>query len=84
MGLFSSIGNLVGKVLGIDDGADAARKQEELLRQQREAAKLQAANEVQNVVQFDEEPDPSFAGTDDTRRKKRSTGSYASGIGLNI
>lgn len=84
MGLFSSIGKLVGKVLGIDDGSDAARKQEAALRRQQEQAKLEAANEIENVTQFDEGTDPSFAVDPSKRRKKRSTGAYASGIGLNI
>lgn len=73
------------KLLGLDAGDDLAKQQERQLRQQQEAAKLQAANEVQQVTQFDETVDPSFAGADeDFRRKKRSAGSYASGLGLQI
>lgn len=85
MGLFSGITKAFKKVLGLDAGEDLAKQQEAMLRQQQEAAKLQAANEIQNVAQFDEDVDPSFAGaSQDNRRKKKSAGSYASGIGLNI
>ena len=80
MSLFSSIMKAVG--LGNDD---LAKQQEKQLKQQQENAKLTAANEVLAVTQFDETVDPSFAGADeDFRRKKSSTGAYASGIGLNI
>lgn len=83
MSLLPSIFKGVKKVLGLDAGDDLAKQQERLLRQQQEAAKLQAANEVQQVTQFDETVDPSFAGAnEDFRRKKKSAGSYASGIGL--
>lgn len=85
MSLLPSIFKGVKKVLGLDAGDDLAKQQERLLRQQQEAAKLQAANEVQQVTQFDETVDPSFAGAnEDFRRKKKSAGSYASGIGLQI
>lgn len=73
------------KLLGLDSGDDLAKQQERQLRQQQEAAKLEAANEVQQVTQFDETTDPSFAGAnEDFRRKKKSAGSYASGLGLQI
>lgn len=85
MGLFSGIMKTVKSVLGLDAGEDLAKQQEKQLRQQQEAAKLQAANEVQQVTQFDETVDPSFSGAnEDFRRKKKSAGSYASGIGLQI
>lgn len=85
MGLFSGIVKAVKGVLGLDAGDDLAKQQERQLRQQQEAAKLEAANEIKQVTQFDETVDPSFAGAnEDFRRKKRSTGAYASGIGLNI
>lgn len=83
--MFGIIGKIAKKVLGLDAGDDLAKQQERQLRQQQEAAKLEAANEIQQVTQFDETTDPSFAGADeDFRRKKRSAGSYASGIGLKI
>jgi hypothetical protein len=84
MSLLPSIFKGIKKALGLG-GDDLAKQQEKQLRQQQEAAKLQAANEVQQVTQFDETVDPSFAGAnEDFRRKKKSTGSYASGIGLQI
>lgn len=85
MSLLPSIFKGVKKVLGLDGGDDLAKQQEAMLRRQQEAAKLEAANEIQQVTQFDETVDPSFAGaSEDFRRKKRSAGSYASGIGLQI
>lgn len=85
MGLLSGITKMVKSALGLDAGEDLAKQQEKQLRQQQEAAKLEAANEIQQVAQFDETVDPSFAGAnEDFRRKKRSTGAYANGIGLNI
>lgn len=81
MGLFSGI----MKVLGLGGNDDLAKQQEKQLRAQQEAAKLQAANEVQQVTKFDEAVDPSFAGAnEDFRRKKKSTGAYASAVGLQI
>lgn len=64
---------------------DMAKQQEQQLLAQAEQAKLNAANEIGNVTQFDESPDVSFSGsTGDKRRKRRSAGAYASGIGLSI
>ncbi|QGH73776.1 hypothetical protein [Vibrio phage vB_VhaP_VH-5] len=83
MSLLGSIGKALSKVLGLDND-DAAKRQEEALRRQQEQAKLEAANEIENVTQFDEGTDPSFAVDPNKRRKKRSTGAYASGIGLQI
>lgn len=84
MSLLPSIFKAAKKALGLDT-EDLAKQQEKQLKQQQEAAKLQAANEVQQVTQFDETVDPSFSGADgDFRRKKASTGAYASGMGLNI
>lgn len=84
MGMFNIVGKLAKSILGLGND-DLAKQQEKQLRQQQEAAKLQAANEVQQVTQFDEAVDPSFSGAnEDFRRKKKSTGSYASGIGLQI
>lgn len=71
--------NLTGKTAR----KDLAAQQEEQLRLQGEQSKLNAANEIDNVTQFDESTDPSFVGTEG-RRKKRSAGAYASGIGLQI
>ena len=69
--------NLTGKTAA----KDMAAGQEAQLRQQSEHAKLNAANEVENVTQFSEGESIGL-GTDTQRRKKRSAGSYGSGIGL--
>ena len=99
MGLFSGIKKLVKKALkfasplvkplkglwdnlsGKTAAENMAKTQEAQLKAQAEAAKLQSANEVDNVVKFD----TGTADTDDlVRRKKANTGSFASGIGLQV
>lgn len=69
--------NLSGKTAA----ENMAKTQEAQLKAQAEAAKLQSANEVDNVVKFD-------TGTADSndliRRKKTNTGAFASGIGLQV
>lgn len=69
--------NLTGKTAA----KNMAQAQEAQLRQQSEQAKLDAANEVGNVTQFSDGESIGL-GTDTQRRKKRSAGSYGSGIGL--
>lgn len=69
--------NLTGKTAA----KNMAQAQEAQLRQQSEQAKLNAANEVENVTQFSDGESIGL-GTDTQRRKKRSAGSYGSGIGL--
>lgn len=69
--------NLTGKTAA----KNMAQAQEAQLRQQSEQAKLNAANEVGNVTQFSDGESIGL-GTDTQRRKKRSAGSYGSGIGL--
>lgn len=99
MGLFSGIKKLAKKVLGFVSpllkplkgvwnnltgktaAENMARTQEEQLRIQGEQAKLNAANEVDNVTKFEDTADPVLS---DTRRKKRPTGNFASGLGLQI
>lgn len=99
MGFFSGIKKLAKKALGLVSpllkplkGAwdnltgktaaeNMARTQEEQLRIQGEQAKLNAANEVDNVTKFEDTVDPVLS---DTRRKKRPTGNFASGLGLQI
>lgn len=99
MGLFSGIKKLVKKVLkftspllkplkgvwnnltGKTAAENMARTQEAQLRIQGEQAKLNAANEVDNVTKFEDTADPVLS---DTRRKKRPTGNFASGLGLQI
>ena len=99
MGLFKSIKKLAKKSLGFVSqvfkpikgvwdnltgktaAENMARAQEKQLRVQGEQAKLNAANEVDNVTKFEDTADPVLS---DTRRKKRPTGNYASGLGLQI
>ena len=99
MGLFKSIKKLAKKALGFVSrvfkpikGAwynitgktaaeNMARAQEEQLRVQGEQAKLNAANEVDNVAKFEDTSDPVLSAV---RRKKRPTGNFASGLGLQI
>lgn len=69
--------NITGKTAA----ENMARTQEEQLRIQGEQAKLNAANEVDNVTKFEDTADPLVS---DTRRKKRATGNFASGLGLQI
>lgn len=69
-------------MLGIGALKDMAAGQEESLRRQGEAAKLDSMNEVQNVTQFDDGGGEDFTG-DGSRRKKRQSGAFSSGIGLN-
>ena len=99
MGIFSGIKKLVKKALkftsplvkplkglwdnlsGKTAAENMAKTQEAQLKAQAEAAKLQSANEVDNVVKFD----TGTAESDDlVRRKKTNTGSFASGIGLQV
>lgn len=58
-----------------------AQSQEAQLKAQQEQAKLNAANERENVVQIEGQEVDS---TDPVRRKKRPTGAFASGIGLQL
>lgn len=69
--------NLTGKTAA----KDMAANQEAQLRQQSEAAKLNAANEMGNVTQFEDTSETGL-GDNENRRKKRSAGSFGSGIGL--
>lgn len=84
----TGVGSLIKPIKGIWDNLtgktaakDMAASQEAQLRQQSEAAKLNAANEVGNVTQFEDSAAIGL-GDDTQRRKKRSAGAYGSGIGL--
>lgn len=68
-------------MLGIGALKDMAAGQEETLRRQGEAAKLDTMNEVDNITQFDDTGGDDFTGGG-SRRKKRGSGAYSSGIGL--
>lgn len=74
--------NKLQDMVGIGALKDMAAGQEETLRRQGEAAKLDASNEVQNVAQFDETGTDFTSGG--TRRGKRKTGAFSGGIGLNF
>lgn len=76
----------IGSLFGVGAMKDMAAAQEAQLRQQTEAAKLDSMNEMGNVTQFsDNTAQVANVGDDDTnRRKKRSAGAFASGIGLQV
>lgn len=78
-GVYNSVKGVWDGLTGKTAAKDMAATQEAQLKQQAEAAKLQAANEVDNVTEFDDSTDPVL---DSTRRKKRPTGGFSSGIGL--
>lgn len=80
-GLASGVKGIWNNLTGKTAAENMARTQEEQLRIQGEQAKLNAANELENVTQFEDTVDPVLS---DTRRKKRPTGNFASGLGLQI
>ena len=75
--LKSAWDNITGKTAA----ENMARTQEEQLRVQGEQAKLNAANEVDNVTKFEGTADNTGSAV---RRKKRPTGNFASRLGLQI
>ena len=79
--VFKPIKGVWDNITGKTAAENMARTQEEQLRIQGEQAKLKAANEVDNVTKFEDTADPVLS---DTRRKKRPTGNFASGLGLQI
>lgn len=76
----------IGSLFGVGAMKDMAASQEAQLRQQTEAAKLDSMNEIGNVTKFSDNTaqSASFGGDDTNRRKKRSAGAFASGIGLQV
>lgn len=74
------VGGAMQNALGIGAMKDMAQSQQDQMRMNAEAAKLNTLNEISNVAQFDESSGASIST--DSRRKKRSAGAYASGIGL--
>lgn len=78
---FNALG--IGKVFGMNKQPDLGAAFDKQLQAQREAAKLQAANETTNVAQFSG-TDPTLSVGTDMRRKKQTAGAYATGLGLNI
>ena len=80
-GLVKGVKGIWDNLTGKTAAKNMAQAQEAQLRQQSEQAKLDAANEVGNVTQFSDGESIGL-GADTQRRKKRSAGSYGSGIGL--
>ena len=76
----------IGSLFGVGAMKDMAAAQEEQLRQQTEAAKLNSMNEMGNVTQFsDNTAQVANFGDDDTeRRRRRNAGAFSSGIGLQV
>lgn len=76
----------IGSLFGVGAMKDMAAAQEAQLRQQTEAAKLNAMNEMGNVTQFSDKTAQfaDFGGDNTNRRKKRSAGAFSSGIGLQV
>lgn len=86
MGFFKS---LVKGVLGMDDSAEKAakaeaRRAEQALEAQRQAALLNAENEMQSSTAIDIDANTFGDTTSDNRRRKRTTGAAASNLGLNV
>lgn len=82
-----SIKKGIGSLFGVGAMQDMAAAQAAQLRQQTEAAKLNAMNEIGNVTQFSDNAaqSTSFGGADDTaRRRRRNAGAFSSGIGLQV
>ena len=73
-------------LFGVGAMKDMAAAQEAQLRQQTEAAKLNAMNEMGNVTQFSDNTAQfaDFGDTSTNRRKKRNAGAFSSGIGLQV
>jgi hypothetical protein len=78
--LHDQVSNPIKEALGLNAFADIAAGQDAALKAQQAANQLNQANELQNVVQF-EDGGTNVGGTD-LRRKQRPTGSYAGGLGL--
>lgn len=81
-----SIKKGIGSLFGVGAMKDMAAAQEDQLRQQTEAAKLNSMNEMGNVTQFSDNAAQFASFGDDTtdRRKKRNAGAFSSGIGLQV
>ena len=86
MGFFKS---LFKGVLGMDDSAEKAakaeaRRAEQALEAQRQAALLNAENEMQSSTAIDIDANTFGDTTSDNRRRKRTTGAATSNLGLNV
>lgn len=80
------LGKSIGSLFGVGKMKDMAAAQEEQLRRQTEAAKLNAMNEIGNVTQFSDNTAQlaSFGDDGTNRRKRRNAGAFSSGIGLQV
>lgn len=86
MGFFKK---LVKGILGVDDSAEKAAKAEaqraeKALEDQRQAALLNAENEMQSTTAIDIDANTFGDTTSDNRRRKRATGAATSNLGLNV
>lgn len=84
MSIFKKLKGIVKGVLGIDDsGKDQARAQQAELDRLQQASQLSAAQEEQDVAQFDALESDTFTGS--SQRKKRKTGNmYGNPLGLGV
>lgn len=83
MSIFKKLKGIVKGVLGIDDGKDQARAQQAELDRLQQASQLSAAQEEQDVAQFDALESDTFTGSG--QRKKRKTGNmYGNPLGLGV
>jgi len=83
------LSKLVKGVLGMDDSAEKAakaeaRRAEQALEAQRQAALLNAENEMQASTAIDIDANTFGDTTSDNRRRKRTTGAATSNLGLNV
>lgn len=70
--------------LGLNLGKDMAAMQEAQLEQMRQQNLLDASQEVQNVLQFDNQYGGVSANSALTRRNRRPVGAYSSSLGLQV
>lgn len=86
MGFFSK---LVKGILGVDDSAEKAAKAEakraeRALEEQRQAQLLNAQNEMEGSTEITIDANTFGDTSSDNRRRKRTTGTATSNLGLNV
>lgn len=83
MSFFKKLKDAFKGILGLDTGKDMAKAQQAELDRIKQQQELDAAQEVDNVVKFDDLETDGFTGTDRKRRKK--TNSFGgNSLGLNV
>lgn len=83
MSFFKGLEKMVKGILGLDSGQDLAKRQQKELDRLEQQNKLDAAQEQQDVAQFDDLESDTFTGTES--RKKRKTGNmYGNPLGVSI